>query len=282
MATAIIPTDYDELVVTYQPFIAAEIRRANTVTTNFEDALQDVLVRLMEARVIERFHDRSVDHPPTMTGAEAAAFIGVSFHTFSVRLYGYHRGHSRPGKGLVREKTPLPSPLTGLISSMTATYRGEDIVNMSLLTWRNRHAGVVVEKSPPTPYQFMNYLGVAVRNHFANFCRTRSRRWKDRTADTVGGAGDVEVMFRTADGGYNTSWEETLKDDHAEDRLAAQVVLTRMFDKLQTHGLREDHVTARLAEGYTLVEAIQKSGLSRFQKATCLRVCVEEFHMGGV
>lgn len=282
MATAVIPKNYDELVRHYAAFIANEIRRANTVTTNFEDAYQDVLMRLIQARVIERFHERSVDHPPTMTGVEAAAFLGVTFNAFRARLRFFHQGQARKGRDRYVGPNPMPLPIQGTICQKMAVYRGEDIINIAHLSWRRTSVCIVKETPAPTPYQFMNYLGMAVRNHFANFCRTRGRRWQDKTADMVGGGSDIEVQFRTADGGYNTHWEDTLRDDQAEGMLSASVEVGRIFTKLEERGLTgevQKSVTFYLDKGYTLVEAIEESSLTKTQKRAFVQVCARELHL---
>lgn len=274
MDTRKIPVTYDELIRDYGPFIVSELKKRNKLVTNFEDVYQDICLKLIEARVIQTFHDRDQVPPETLTGQEAADFLGVRFHAFATRLVGYHHGHNRPGKGLVREKTPMPLPLTGKMGSVDATYRVSDIVDMLDLKWR--HQGLVRSlqtlTAEPTPYQFLNYLGVAIRNHFNNWCRTRRRRWQDRTGDAVGG-GD-QVRFYTADGGYNDRWEETLKDD-AHRHIESHVEFQQTLDRMATKGVNEavqHEIVNLLADGFSIQTALEKSSLNPVRQRVVLRL----------
>jgi hypothetical protein len=279
-----IPRDNTELYRDFAPFVANEIRKLNTVVTNFEDACQDVWEKLLQAQVIEKFHERvSCSVPETMTALEACAFLGgIRFTQWRSRQWSYRKGHKQGKKkdGARVICKWMPDPITGGYASPKATYRGEDIVELSTrndeMKWKDQ-GEITISAPKATPYQFLNYLGTSVRHHFANFCRTRSRKWKDRTGDSMPGKnllGDNVPQFHTAAGGYNNYWEDTIRDDVAETRIEAQVALSRALDKLSSKGVDESaqkEIFTLLTDGYTLTEAINKSSLTPAKKRICIR-----------
>ena len=284
-----IPCDYNELVRDYSPFIANEIRKRNTVTQNFSDIFQEVCTKLLEAKVIEKFNSRVASEdppvcPPTMTVPEICAFLGgISAKAWTARGWAYRKGYPRPD-GTRKFGRWMPDPINDEgYSSEKAIYRGSDIAILGTKNpeykWRGQ--GVFIIRTcpapAPTPYMFLNYLGRAIRNHFANVCRTHSRKWQDRTGDMMPSKkllGDKVPQFRTAEGGYNDHWEDTIRDDNADVRMEAQVVLSRTLDRLASRGVEEavqKEIFDLLTEGYTLNEAIAKSSLTPAKKRACVR-----------
>lgn len=279
-----IPRDYNELLRNFGPFIANEIRKRNTVVDNFEDAYQEVLLKLFEAQIIEKFHDRvSGTVPETLTALEACRTLGITFGQWQPKMRAFHTG--RPSRAKDGTRTPakwMPTPISGGYTSKTAVFATSDIIQIDSVEigheWRHRAPVEPPQQPTATPYQFLNYLGTACRNHFANFCRTRSRKWKDRGGDSMPGKrllGENTPQFRTEDGAYNNHWEDTIRDEIADTRIEAQVDLSRALDKIAARvpeRAMQEEIAKNLSDGYTLVESIKRSSLPPAKKRTLARV----------
>ena len=257
-----IPRDNSELIRDYSAFIANEIRKRNRVTTNFEDVYQDVCTKLFEADVIAKFHERAAGEvPETMTLLEACVSLGITPENWRIHQsnFRYKRGYKW-----------MPDSINGMgPNSRKAVFCTSDILKIDEMghVWQNRGAVTPPRRPAATHYQFLNYLGTAIRNHFANFCRTRARKWQDRPGDMMPGKmllGENVPQFRTADGGYNDHWTDTIRDDVAESRIEAQVDLSRVLDKLVARVPERElqvEILKHVQNGYTMVEAIKLSNL---------------------
>jgi DNA-directed RNA polymerase specialized sigma24 family protein len=280
-----IPRDYNELLRNFGPFIANEIRKRNTVVDNFEDAYQEVLLKLFEAQIIEKFHARVADcAPETQTALEACVTLCITWGQWQPKMRAFHKG--RPSRSKDGTRTPgkwMPTPISGGYTSKTAVFASGDILQINDLEnvsheWRRREPMAAPPTPQATPYQFLNYLGTACRNHFANFCRTRSRKWQDRTGDSMPGKrllGENTPQFRTEEGAYNNHWEDTIRDEIADTRIEAQVDLSRALDKIAARvpeRAMQEEIAKNLSDGYTLAEAIKRSSLPPAKKRTLARV----------
>jgi hypothetical protein len=101
---------------------------------------------------------------------------------------------------VVRSKSgsgSVPTPVKGTWASKKATYRGEDVERFRLdLVARGLYKeGICPKKFKSKPF-FKLYLARAVHNIYANWCRTRARRYKEHFPGT-----DPET---------GRSWEDTL------------------------------------------------------------------------
>jgi hypothetical protein len=187
-----------------------------------------------------------------------------------------------PNNGPRKQGKWMPTPISGGYSSPKAIFNGSDIARLLEVNdeMRYRTQGTIqLDRRQPSTYHFLNYLGRAVRNHFANFCRTRKRKWQDRSGDAmVGGKkllGDKMPQFRTENGTYNDHWEDTIRDEIAEGRIEAQVQLSRLIDQLKSKGVQEETQTEifkLVDEGYTFSEAVQKSSLDQGKKRIVTRL----------
>lgn len=294
-----IPENYAELFRLYGSFIAAEIRRANTLAVNFEDALQEVSMRLVAAQVIEKFQSASQAYTPTtMTGQEACTFLGISWSQWKARQWAFRKGYKVNGER--RKGKWMPDPISGGATSRKGVFSFDDILRLSDdegMAWRHR-GPIMMPTKPvePKPWQFTNYLARAVANHFKNFCRQMSRRWKDRPGDAVPTpahrGGTNLPSFRTPEGAYDLAWEDSIRDPDAEEDMDSCVRLRGVLDVLAANGLDlrdaldrvmnhpnedtnlsdEETIAKCLASGYTLAEAVQRSSLSSVRKATYIQV----------
>lgn len=278
----LVPRTYAELQQEYGPHIKKLLMRCNRVDRNFDDLHSYVWMKILEARVLERFEEHIAKQlPRTLSGLQACDLLGVSWQQWVEALSSYHTGHS---------VFWMPTPVNeaqfrhlGLdwLDTKEASYSYEDVIR---LTWDEEGRppfkkwgqeildGVVVGGSRPegylkiprvrpTPSQFKNYLSTAVLNHYANFCRTLKRRHQERPQTPRGFEGEA------------TPWEDTLeevKDAPLELKVALSEARTLLSDKLQSCLMEfgipgdddaEGKIFAQLQEGATLLQALKGAGL---------------------
>jgi hypothetical protein len=282
----LVPKTYAELQKLYGSHIKKLLLRCNRVDRNFEDLHSYVWVKILEARVLDRFEDHMAKQTPkVLSGLEICDLLGVSWRQWVQTIKAYHTG-----KRALWMPTPVNEAefrLQGLswFNSKTASYSYEDVIQ---LTWgqnirgRLRWAfnqwgqdvkdGIIIGptrpeghlKIPevrPTPSQFKNYLSTSVLNHYANFCRTLKRRHQERPQTPRGFEGDA------------TPWEDTLeevKEAPAELKVALSEARTLLSETIQSclmefgikaGGDAEGKIFAQLQEGATLIQALKGAGL---------------------
>lgn len=240
-----IPENIAEMYVRYAPFVARLIRKYNVYPQDFDDVLGDIWMRLVSAGgvgVLEKFkqaHTRA-----TLTGIEAAAYLGVPWATFRVALWRgavNNRGR-RPVDG-------MPQPLKGSRGSRKAEYAFEDIRRLDERGYFLKPGERSYPGQPPVSRgQFEAYLTRAVRNHFANWLRTKSRK-------------DQELRLAPLEDG--SAWESHVQDESCDDpesgaeRRQALQRLHQQIGPEKMTGLLE-----LVDQGYTLTEAVGKLGVS--------------------
>lgn len=174
-----VPHNYEELVRDWGDFIAARVKHFNKVERNFEDLLQDVWMRLMNAKFLERFVGSAAARlPTTMTAEQAIVYLGVTWkqweHVLRRNTADEEKWAPKPigFHGQLAEGEEIP------LLSRQAVFLTEEIKILDEIDpWRTRPN----ERKRPTitARGFKAYLTQAIRNHFANFCRTRNRKYKD-------------------------------------------------------------------------------------------------------
>lgn len=157
-----------------------------------------------------------------------------------------------------------PTPLTGGWSSAKATYAREDIERYRIVREAKSRTKAVAQTVDPIVYHtkslFKLYLARAVHNIYANWCRTRSRRYK-------------EIYPGTNEEGQ--SWDYNIMDNHAQPEdlvsLYRAVKLAASGEEdirdvdfgSKSNEAREVQFLGLLAEGYTLPEVVTKMSLPR-------------------
>jgi hypothetical protein len=225
----VVPRDNKELYNRYQSFVARQVRRHDTVGRHFEDLLQAVWLRLLEANILGKFEVSLGRTPLTLTGWEAAAHIGITWDQWKVSQW-----RTRIGK-----TDWAPKPLTGKGCQKDATYRTSEVE--AVAHHFKRHQGIQVPEhsQSPTRGRFESYLSVAVSNAFKNFCRTLKRK-------------DRDMYLPPLEDG--SAWETRLVDDGAAPDIGAL-----LHEALEQHGNPEG-LLEMVEAGYTLSEAVVKSG----------------------
>jgi DNA-directed RNA polymerase specialized sigma24 family protein len=153
-----IPEDYDSFARGYKDFVLKYLSRINKVERNAEDLAQDVWLKLVSSKVLEKFVDPNVRRlPSSMTVQEAIRFLGVSNSNWFVLL-----SHIATNRDLY---------------SYQASLALEVVLKLDSLC---KELGIPQGRKvrPTVPSRgFKSYLTQAVHNAYANFCRSRERRY---------------------------------------------------------------------------------------------------------
>lgn len=281
-----VPRTYAELQELYGPHIRKLLVRSNRVESNFDDLHSYVWVKILEARLLDRFKDHIARQTPkVLTAIEACDLLGVSWQQWVEAVEAHHTG-----KSPVWMPTPVNEAefrLQGIswFAAKNASFAYDDVVQLTFgeridgkVHWpfdrwgQDVREGVILGASRPeghlktpkvraTKSQFKNYLSTAVLNHYANFCRTLKRRHKERPQTPRGFEGD------------STPWEDSLeerKQAPMETKVALSEARALLSETIQSCLLEfgiparddsEAKIFARLQDGATLLQALKGAGL---------------------
>jgi DNA-directed RNA polymerase specialized sigma24 family protein len=209
-----LPRNYDELAKQYGDHIATQVARHNKVAWNLEDLLQTIWLKLIESRVLEKFVARaSRDLPPTMLALEACEYLGITFAHWKKNVM--YTAIKKAEEGDERYSW-MPKPIDGSAYSKKALFLTDDILVLDECGYIQEESRTKQRLCPiVTSRGFKSYLNRAIHNHFANFCRSRKRKYsKEHMLDPT------MVLSPTTDGyrrlGFsksedpNTAWEAAL------------------------------------------------------------------------
>ena len=292
-----VPQNNDEMIKTYGKVIMAEIYRRNVVKGNAADHFQEVVLKLISAKVLEKFVARVLsttyeDKPETMTTAEVCTLLGITFSAWRHHQYRYLKnfverlsgqlpeGRTSDDKGTFYvDGKPfywvawMPQPISGSAYTEQAIYKTSDVFDVHERPYFKK-ATFQVDAWPKRsvePHHFQAYLLHAVRNHFYNACRTIHRKHKDRP-------GDCFSNFNNADGEYNTAWEEGLKDDTATESIESSAVFHEKLAKVQAFmgtlsEERRDEILDLLEKNHSIREIVKKVNLTPANQRQLLKIC---------
>lgn len=171
-----LPKNYDELARQYGDHIAQQVARHNKVAWNLEDLLQTIWLKLIESQVLEKFVARaSSDLPPTMTALEACDYLGVSFDYWKKNVMYVAMKKDEQGD---ERYSWMPKPIEGSAYSKKALFLTDEILVLDECGYVKDRSRTQPKLCPKiTSRGFKSYLNRAIHNHFANFCRSRKRRY---------------------------------------------------------------------------------------------------------
>jgi len=289
--TTIVPKDYSELQKHYGTYIQTLLNRYNKVERNFEDLHSYIWVKLLEARLLERFNAHITSQvPKVVTGIQATDILGCSWHQW----IGAHRDFHVKGKIELDMPSPINEPeltLEGLVpwQEREALYALSDVLNLTIErsiggVWRTpispmglkvQDGNVVGGPRPegclkipvvdPTPAQFKGYLTRSVLNSYANFCRTLSRRHKERPALVRAGDEDQPVWEATLEDGGTASQEVQTCLHEAQELIDHHLNGTPEGEELQKI------VFSRMEDGTSLLQALRDTNVSPRVRKILLR-----------
>lgn len=250
-----VPGDYDTLYREYRPFVEKVLNRYNKVGYDPEmikDLKQFTWQKLVESNLLEKFVTKAGRRkmPVKLTALEAVEYIGCSWDDWMLLM---QKDHS------------WLQPESGAPFSESAVFTRDQIRNVE-------ESGLfpIKDAIPSSDMSkcFRGYLQRAIHHHFANWCRTRHRRYKERTVPD--GARVIDnSRYGSAYEGDDAPWEQSLVDKESvspESRadLLCSVVggdlggfLTASVERInKAVPGRQNDVFNLIADGCTLNEAI--------------------------
>ena len=257
-----VPRDFTEFFRDHGKFIEKQILKHNKITRNFEDLYQDICMRLIASDLLNKFvHRAGRTLPETLEAKDCATYLGLDLHRFHTIL----RYLSQPR---IQAKVGLSiKPLEGDLLDEKAVFFTSDIKDIDGFL---PIARPFPKRCPwVSPLGFTAYLTRAIHNHFANWCRTRSRKYRDLCLP------GTQMLTRTASGEYvQTGNGEGIVD--WESRLVANALndddLFTVVESIEQECAKEDvelrdekgaissrgiEILDLMTDGRTVAEAIQ-------------------------
>ena len=249
-----IPKNDCEMIAMYGDYIAHQIAKVNRRKENFRDIYQSVVLRLIEGQIVRKFHDRvRSSRPDALTTEEVCLHLGISVDSWCDAQALYTSGD--------RTIPWMPTPLAGDADGLDALWATEEVERYEPMVSEYHERVAKSEGLIPkfTGGTFRTYLQTCVHNAWANWCRTHSRRHKDRVIDLF-----VRLPSDQVEGAReNSELFDLVTDSSASTRrLTARIEVQHTIEQLQL-GETENDFCALLSEGYTAVEAGRKLGYSR-------------------
>jgi DNA-directed RNA polymerase specialized sigma24 family protein len=216
---------------------------------------------------------KAKDFGETMSAEEACVFWGVNFRWFWKNLMRAAKRELAEGRTPSLFPYPLKS-VSGKLPSPKCMVLTKDIKALD-------GSGFLGERSlprrrpKPSARGFKSYLSRAIHNHFANFCRTNSRRNKEHVLPPT-------TIIGTTSSGYcyagksetGTAWEGALVEAMISPEDVIDVVSQIRKAKVDPNTERGIEVLDFVAQGYTIREAL------RMQQKTTSKVRVRVHHHG--
>lgn len=263
-----IPKDYNDLVRQDGAFVKRVLSRINRGgSATYDDVFQHIILKLIEADVLGKFQRMvAAKMPLTMSAEEACRYLGIKFPQWRSRQHSFRFGCKKAGWEQPWKAKWAPEPVDeqGMPLGGDKGYAGKKTRYLTTEIerlgeekgFRRIHfqpedaTGPVVSAS-----QWQGYLKTAIHNHWANYCRTASRRHKERTADRFS-------EFRRK-AGKDGEGDWTLEGNlSCEDGIEAKVDLHRLAQAAGPAQTEKGEGFLDLVEGgYTGMEALEKLGV---------------------
>jgi len=263
-----VPQDYTALYREHRVYVERILNHyyKPSATQSFEDVKQHIWVKLCEAQVIEKFVKKAKYRklPATLTATEAVEYLRITWDQWM---------------DLMRKDLKWLQPTDGNNFASGAIFSATQVRNVE-------EAGIFpLQDTIPAEDMakvFRGYLKMVIHNHFANYCRTRKRRFILENTLPEGARIRGDGSVGSALEGDQTPWEDCLEapedwspeacldrpevDSLGELDVDLSEQIVRINKAVPGH---RDEVINLIAEGYTLREAITKV---RFQVQDKLRV----------
>lgn len=270
-----LPRNFDELFRTYGDFIAKKVASYNKVPRNMEDLYQEICCKLIGSDLLNKFVDRAARTlPDTFYAHEAAALMGLSFDEFQVALY--YQGCMGLSKKPCEGEMTLDDETGRAILDPRALFAAGDIQALDEAYPDTEERPRPLQRQIVWPLQalgFKAYLTQAIHNHFANWCRTRSRKYKDILLPGTAVVTSTDTGYTHV--GHNfegTDWESRLVAMalNDEDLLSIVETVRSEFEaagldlhtvaEMETyedeHGRTRQRPTARAVQGLELLDFV--------------------------
>lgn len=300
-ADEVIPEDYNDLQRQYGTLIYKTLLKANKVDRNFEDLLGYVWMKLLEARLLDRFKEHVQRQiPKVLTALQVCDFFGISWSQWIVAMGAYHKGvpskYRWDGKIIARKKGRwMPTPINlaefkaqGLAgyASKDALFDLEDIVKLSLdekrlkngnirgaflIMGREVRDGVIVGGERPEGY--LKFPEVkTTRTQFKNYLLRAVMNHYANFCRTQNRKHKERPQIST--GEEAIIWENTLPDSKAvgtDNQVALKEAQKLLSETLREYleGIQSDkeieeyelEIFTSLGDGTSLMRALRNSDL---------------------
>lgn len=236
-----VPRNNDELVRNWGDFVLRRLKAFNKVQRNLEDLAQDVWMRLIAAQILEKFvAGAAVRFPEKISGLEAMRFLGLSWAQWSKIV----RPDTTGTRWAPEPADPTASPTEPETEFLMSHVRILD----ELIPQHRRRCPRL--RPTLTARGWKAYLVQAIHNHYANFCRTRNRKYRDQLLSP-----DSVVVARRGSEGYHLggtmedgggAWEHNIMDSNlgAEEMYGLVTVKRQLEEALEARGMGFDQVLA--------------------------------------
>lgn len=247
-----LPRNDRELSTMYSDYVFDQVRRISRIKTSDElaEVSQQVWLNLIQSGVLGKFIEAAKTKlPRTLTTSEVMGYLGITSRQWQNAI-----------ASSTRSNFWLPLPVKGFHLTEGALYLTEDIQALDASGFLEGSRFVPRQHPEFSGRGFRSYLTMAIRNHFKNLLRTRSRRHKERGVDTnvVLTSSSAGTYHRAYTSEEATSWEENLVDGNdleMEDMLDLKAMLDRHHvDPLTENGR---NVLDHISRGLTVKSAVK-------------------------
>jgi DNA-directed RNA polymerase specialized sigma24 family protein len=257
-----VPKDYNGFYRDYRVFVERTLNRyiKPCPSQQIEDVKQHIWLKLVESRTIEKFVEKARFRkiPLKLTATEAVEYLGITWDQWMALMR-------------LDQKWLQPEGNAFSASAVFSRVQVRNVEECGLFP--------IVDAIPASDMSkvFRGYLTNVIHNHFANYCRTRVRRF---IQDTVVPAEHTRVVrsptsdqykFTPALEGDSSAWEDALPDisgmrpdegldlPDVEGMDELQADLHAQIEEIHKAcpGRQED-VLNLIADGCTLREAINQ------------------------
>lgn len=261
-----IPQNYEELHRMFAPFIAATLRRHNTVRHNFEELYSYIWAKQVEKDVISLFMEYVREKmPQRMTAVQACAFLGITWGQWEQKQWAYHTGdpiksrhdpdriigrrrggwmptplnsddfrlklEAKNARLIARGEVPKPIPPCPGNQSKKALYEVDDIITLATMERQLNNGSVVgaFSKQGPMVHPQMKVTKAHFQSYLARSIYTDWANWC-RTYKRKWEK-DRPRYERETDDPDAPTWEQSLVDPRGA-RQETQTVVTEACERL--------------------------------------------------
>ncbi len=248
-----LPRNDNELSTMYCDYVFDQVRRVSRIKTTDElaEVSQQVWLNLIQSGVLAKFIEAAKTKlPRTLTTTEVTGYLGITPRQWQSAVAFSQKN----------DDFWLPLPVKGLHLTEEALYLTEDIQTLDTSGFLEGKRYVARQHPEFSGRGFRSYLTMAIRNHFKNLLRTRSRRHKERGVDTnvVLTSSSAGTYHRAYTSEEATSWEENLVDGN-DIEMEDMLDLKAMLDRHDVNPLTETgrNVLDHISRGLTVKSAVK-------------------------
>jgi hypothetical protein len=248
-----LPRTNSEMERLYGEYVFDQVRRVSRIKTEDEiqEVCQQVWLNLIQSQVLEKFIETAKTKlPRTLTTLEVLGYLGITLRQWAGAVAYADKSHS----------IWVPLPVKGLHLEEDALYLTEDIQTLDTSGFLEGRRYAPRQHPEFSGRGFKSYLTTAIRNHFKNLLRTRSRRHKERGVDsnvilTPTSSGSFHKSYTSEEDG---NWEANLADNTDLD-MESMLDLKHALERHGVNPLTDSgiNVLDHMVRGLTVKSAVR-------------------------